>query len=121
MSEEMQSEYACEGKLILAKFAGQFLVAFVPSGEEERDCYPNYWIGNESVIARMLHAYGFLDGPQPFKLVEEGKESVICGSFPEKLIIAMYLGLVEVPNSINDICMDVATLFEPAGTRRLAH
>ena len=116
----MQSGTLCEGKVYLAKNRGHFFMAFVPTGEEDRDCYPNYCFGNETVIARMLYAHGLVSEPQLFKLVEDGEESVIHGSFPDTLIIAMYLGLAEVPNSISDICMDIATFFEPPGTRRLA-
>jgi hypothetical protein len=116
----MKNSATVSGKLFFAKCSGIFAIAFILAGEDEEGRHEAYCLSDERTVARMLYANGYLDEPQLFQLVEEGYERSLEGLFPATLILAILLGLAEIPETIGDIKINCSSFLEPPGTRKLA-
>ena len=116
----MDNKGQCDGKLFVTKYNREFFVSFVAAGKDDIERFMYYIEADENTVARMLFTRGFIDESRLFRLVDEGDEYGVLGPFPMVMLLAIALGLGEVPEDADEFIMDLDTLLDPPGTRKLA-
>ena len=116
----MDNKGQCDGKLFVTKYKDDFFISFVAVGGDDIERFMYYIEADEKTVARMLFTRGFIEESKLFRLVDEGDELSISGPFPMVLLLAIALGLNEAPEDTGEFIMDIDSLLDPPGTRKLA-
>ena len=116
----MENQDQFQGKLFVTKYAGEFFASIVPTGMDDIDRFMTYIPAGEQTVARMLFTRGFIEESKLFHLVDEGQEFCVNGPLPRVMLMAIMLGLEEVPEDTGEIVIDLASFLDPPGTRKLS-